>query len=259
MHTEKTNEVLSRSLKLNIGQYYKDAFEVYKKFPGGFIGMLLVSLLIYFATSFVPLVGFLMLPFIVALLHAGALIVIHKLKNGDSVQFGDFFSGFQQAGPILAVSVVVVCLTFIFAIPAIAYTFTITNNMESLAAFPIVILLLQIPCIVISLLYIFALYAVLFLRFDMWPAMEISRKVVMRKFFPVLGFCLLTYIICAFGILLTFGLGVFFFMPWAVASLSMLFEDWFQPRGSSLDVSVDSFGNTSQDLNTEADEKKAWE
>ncbi|HVD97833.1 MAG TPA: hypothetical protein VNB90_06480 [Cytophagaceae bacterium] len=263
MTKEELYAIAERPISFNLGKYMDEGFQVYKKFAGGFIGILLLSILIWFGLAIIPFIGAIALPFVALILHAGAIITIHKIRNNEHFEFSDFFSGFKKAGPIILWALFIYLLFMICMSPIIIVF--INENLAALGQGGSIpnpekwiwlMLLLFIPIMLIFVFYVFSLQVLVLLNDNVWVAMEASRRVVFKKFFPILGMLILLYIIYMIGTVITLGLGLFVLLPWTNATITMAFEDIFKPSVNQFEQQIDSFGTHQRDINTEAEEGK---
>ncbi len=134
-----------------LGEYLKTGWELFKRYPGGFIGFSLVYFLIQIALAIIPYVGWVASAALSPVLLMGYFIVSAKMLQGRSPQFGDFFLGFRFFFPLLLTALVGGLLT--------GFGW----------------LLLIIPGAYLMVGYLFAAALVVDRRLDFWPALELSR------------------------------------------------------------------------------------
>jgi hypothetical protein len=139
---------------------------------------------------------------------AGLLRYYLKLIRGEPVEFGDAFTGFSLA-PVQLMS-----LGFI-------------QNLLIILGFGLCI----VPGIYLAVAWHFSIILVIDKRLDFWPAMELSRKVVTRHWFVILGLVLLNGLISVAGICAV-CIGVIVTGPIAVGSLAYAYEDIFGHRAA---------------------------
>ncbi len=145
----------------------------------------------------------------VSTLFTGGLLRYYlKLVRGEPVEFGDAFSGFNLA-PVQLLS-----LGFI-------------QNLLIIAGLGLCL----VPGIYLAVAWSFSIFLVVDKRLDFWPAMELSRKVVARHWFVILGLVLLNGLVSMAG-LLACCVGAFVTGPIAVGSLVYAYEDLFGHRAA---------------------------
>jgi hypothetical protein len=192
-----------RSLQsLPLGDYFKTGWELFKQYPGGFIGFFLVNAALALILSAIPFLGWLLYFAVSPALIMGNFIVSAKLLQRQAPGFRDFFAGFQFFLPLLLLSLVTSILIAI-----------------GLA-------LLIIPGIYLAVAYLFAACLVIDRRLDFWPAMELSRRSVNPLWFGIFTFILLLVVVNLLGGLLL-GLGLLVTVPLSYCALTAAYADLF--------------------------------
>jgi len=102
-------------------------------------------------------------------------------------------------------------------------------------------LCLILPGIYLWIAWTFTLPLIVDRRLDFWSAMEVSRKMVTRHWWKLLGFVLVLALLKYAG-LLVFCLGIFITGPIAMASLMYAYEDIFGTAGRPADQPAAAFG-----------------
>lgn len=204
MRTRRPRDItplLSYGYRVNIGEYLGRGWDLLQPKLGIFAGYVLVLFGIGLALSFVPfVVGLIVNTIISPPLYAGLFIVAHKLILEEPVEFGDFFKGFEKFGVFLAAGLVSSLLTFLGT------------------------LLCIIPGIYLGIAYSFTLLFIIDQGLEFWPAMENSRKLVTRNFFPMFGFLLLLGLINLGGAILC-GLGLLLTVPLTYCAMTVAYMD----------------------------------
>jgi len=132
-------------------------------------------------------------------LSAGYYLTINKIRKGEVINFNNFFDGFHIFMPTMLVSM-------------------LSGLIISIG------MLLVLPGIFFSVIYLFAMPLVVFGRLDFWPAMESSRIIIMKNFWEALLFGLLIVAINILG-LLALGFGVLITIPLSYAMILMAYDD----------------------------------
>ena len=83
-----------------------------------------------------------------------------------------------------------------------------------------------LPGIYLLVVWMFALALVVDKRLDFWPAMELSRKVISKRWWKFLGFWLVLLLINVVG-LVPFGLGLLITVPISLAATMYAYEEVF--------------------------------
>ncbi len=245
--SEHTPEAIAqRRYQVRIGQYISEGWQIYSANAGGYIGFLLLSAFISGALSNVPGAGPVVNGIISGLLLAGYYFVGFKIARGQTPQFTNFFDGFKSnnflpifltnliSGLIINLFVVSASLLFMTASLPFVQRFLEGINAQApepdadIEAFlqvleqlppipdglpPILVLLgviLLLPGLYFGVAYSLAIPLVVEHKFDFWPALETSRRLISRDWFGffmlnftivlinVLGLCL-----CCVGLLVT--------------------------------------------------------
>lgn len=229
--------------------YLSQGWEIFKQNAGGFIGFLLICLVINLiltgpaafasdpeevstAAATWRSLGNSISSIISGPLLAGFLIVAFKILKRQTTTFGDFFKGFQNGRfvPIFLTSLVtglLIALSFfipLLILVAIAFALTRGGLTAAFAAGggsidPTIAFLLflgfllgLIAAIYLAVAYTFALPLVVERRLGFWQAIETSRKVIAKRWFSFFGFMLLLFLVNLVGALLC-GLGLLVTVP----------------------------------------------
>jgi uncharacterized membrane protein len=172
----------------HITDYLKDSWNLFRQYPGGFIGftaiLLGIGLVLNIIFSLFPtrsgiaiffllllswLLGALLTP-----LYGGFFTVPALLAQGQRPSFGDFFAGYHHFLHLFLVGLIA---PLIIAAGLILFT-------------PIGIYL--------GVSYLLALPLVLDRRVSFWSALEASRRAVWQNFFPILGLMVLLFTLMMF-------------------------------------------------------------
>jgi len=110
---------LSNRYSIDLGEWFQHARDNWGAVLGPMIGFMLIHFAIGAALTFIPLVGPLANLFIQPPLWAGYTIVCLAQLKGKSWSFGDFFSGFQRYGSLLANALLMALIGFVCMLPTI--------------------------------------------------------------------------------------------------------------------------------------------
>lgn len=187
---------------LPLGDYLKRAWDLFKRYPGGFVGFFLVYILIQLVFHFIPWVGGVASFAVGPALIMGNFIVSAKLLQNHSPQFSDFFLGFRFFIPLLLTAMIGGALTGIG------------------------LLLLIIPGIYLMVGYLFAASLVIDRRLDFWPALELSRRTVQPQWFSLFAFLLLLILLNLVGAALL-GVGLLISAPLTGCAVTVAYADIF--------------------------------
>jgi hypothetical protein len=87
-------------------------------------------------------------------------------------------------------------------------------------------LLFYVAIVCISVLWIFSFPLIIDRNLRFWDAMEISRRVIFKRFFPTLGLFIVIFLLSMAGLCCCY-LGIFFVLPFLCAAMSYAYEDIF--------------------------------
>jgi uncharacterized membrane protein len=203
-YTSHTNQEYS----VNIDQYFSRGWEIFKQYPWGFIGFLILTFVISIFCSILPapfgnskdgaagFVNFVLNP----IFSAGFYIVALQIAKNRPIDFSDFFRGFNQFLQIFLVYIVGAIL--------IAIGF----------------ILFIIPGIYLAVAYGFSSLFVIEKKLSFWSALEASRKLITKKWFSFLGLGIMLALLNLAGLLLL-GIGALVTIPLTVCIIVAAFED----------------------------------
>ncbi len=191
------------------GDYFRAGWEVFKKFPVGFIGYFILTILITFVLKFIPIIGPITSFVLAVPLNAGYFVVSAKLLKNQVPEFADFFSGFKSFSQLALLGIVSSIIIFIGFICLI------------------------IPGIYLAVSYVFALMLVLDRGLKFWPAMETSRRSVQTGWFKIFGFLLLLFLLNIVGIL-ALGVGLLVTAPLSHCIIAAAYDDIFGIKSAHL-------------------------
>lgn len=194
---------------VRVGDFFKIGWEIFKRYPGGFIGYFLVVTVISYLLDSVPRIGG-AIAFVLAVpLNAGFFVVSAKFLKNQVVEFADFFSGFKfllQLALLGVVSSILILIGFV---------------------------LLIVPGIYLVVGYAFAIMLVMDRGLDFWPAMETSRRSVQTRWFRIFSLFLLLLMLNLGG-LLALGVGLVVTVPLTHCILAAAYADIFGIRSAHL-------------------------
>lgn len=164
--------------------------------------------------GFLPIIGWAVGLLLGSVLHAGVLYMFIRRIRGEPVELGDMFAGFNVAlQPLILAGLLVSALT------AVGFVLCI------------------LPGIYLAVGYLFVLPLVIDKKLDFWPAMEVSRQVVHKHWWPMFLFVIVMLLIVCLGALAC-GLGLIIAMPVVFAAAMYVYEDLFGQRGADAAVAT---------------------
>lgn len=269
----KYQDIIDNGYSFDIGKYMSEGWELFKKGAWSFIGFTIVAFLIYFVVIFIPIIG-LIGPIILGALVGGIFIFCRNLLS-DKAEFGQFFQGFESIGQIFLYYLVLLVFflpvfglmfAFIFPFEIVPELFSgrpdpelVSRAMEEklangLGMFVIAYFAIIVLSVAISTLYTFAMPLIVDDKMSFWHAMETSRKVVSKKFFPIFGLLFILGLILAIGSTVTCLLGLLVLFPYMYCTIFAAYNDVFKPHDSTISNQIETFGTPEIDTNTEAED-----
>ncbi|MBY0470851.1 DUF975 family protein [bacterium] len=215
---------------MRAGDWFKEAFQEFKKDPLGCLLILLIYSVITFSTRMIPKLGVVFETLLHPLLIGGLMIGWNRLRIQGEVRAGDVFYGFQNKAKELF-TIGLLALPILGSIVAVMVTlFFLTTRLERFDAaamatamtdplfiFGLVVVALIITCYLILML--FAPLLVVFKDYKPWQAMKESANACMKHWWPLTVYSLWA-VLWFFVALIPLGLGLLVFVP--VASISFL-------------------------------------
>ena len=193
-------EVALNNYQFNFGEYLSKGWKVFAQNMGGFIGFTVVMILINMVLGVIPVIGQIATIVVGAPLMAGYYVVARKLMNDESTSFGDFFGGFDYFLPLFLASLV----SSIFIM--------------------IGMFLLLIPGIYLAVGYMFTSLVIINRELGFFEAVELSRKLITKKWFAFFGFSIVIMLINVVGLMLL-GVGLLFTLPFTVCAIAVAYDD----------------------------------
>jgi uncharacterized membrane protein len=188
--------------EVKVGDYFKAGWELFKKYPAGFIGYAALFIIIMIIANQVPVIHWLAGLILPTPLAAGFFVVSAKLLQNRTPEFTDFFGGFNFFLQLVLLGVV-------------------TSVFIGLG-----LILLIIPGIYLMVSYLFALMFVVDRGLDFWPAMETSRRSLQARWFSFFTLFLVIFFLNIGGLLLL-GVGLLVSLPLSYCILTVAYADIF--------------------------------
>jgi hypothetical protein len=231
---------------------FERGWEVFSKYMGGSIGIVVLFAVIIFAIILFSLIPFIGILFGLAsmilqpVLLGGLLYYFIKVNRGQNAMVGDLFSGFSRNfGGLFLVNLIQSLIILATMIPGMVLMGiaiggpimqAIRTNSEleiggaSVLLVIVGIFLLILPAIYLGVCWAFAIPLAADRRLSFWDAMQTSRKVVNKHWFQLFSFFFVVGIIADLGILLC-GVGILFTAPLAICIHMAAYEHLFGARG----------------------------
>ena len=193
------NEIINRGFTIDIGRCIGRGWDLVIKNFWLTVGVNFVICLTLAASGLIPF-GSLILAGVLA---GGLNWFFLKLMRGQKAGFEDAFAGFSLAFLQLMLGQIVMSLLGFVAF-----------------------LLCILPGIYLVVAWKFALPLIIDKRMDFWDAMELSRKVVTKRWWALFGLLVVNFLINLLGVIACL-IGVFVTMPITVAAVMYAYEDIF--------------------------------
>lgn len=187
-------------------------------------------------------------------------------------EFGQFFEGFKFFKPIskfyfiwllILIPITIVMVSSIFPVEFLPTLLSGDfDNMEYVMQDFIFSLSARIPLFLILMLVMMAVYILYSLTLPLivdgkmgaWEAMETSRKVVAKKFFHFFGLYFVVGLLVIVGGTITCFLGLLVLFPYMMCIQFTAYDRIFKPVQMENEDSLEAFGKSEQDVNTESEE-----
>jgi hypothetical protein len=196
-------EILARDYHLEIGRCVGRAWDVIRSNFWPAVGASFLVLLLQGALECVPFLGPAANLILGGVFLGGLYYFFLKLVRRQPAEIGDAFAGFRIAlVPLMLAGVVSTLLTTVGLV------------------------LCLVPGIYLAVAWVFALPLVADKGLDFWPAMELSRKVVTKHWWTILGLQLINLMILLAGVLCCV-VGVFVAVPVTCAAIACAYEEIF--------------------------------
>lgn len=212
-------------------EFLQDSFQMIKDRYWLFVGICAIALIL---ASYVPL-GILLGP-----MFCGIYLCFFKQMNGQDVEFGDLFKGFDFFLESFIVSILItlgtyffmaiVYLILIFGVFGAAFGASAMGN-EAGAVAGIVMVLSLLFCsffvlILVSILFVFSYPLIVEKGMKAVDAMTLSAKAVRNNFFGILMLMIVNSILAFFACLLCY-LPVFLVFPIIFGSMAIAYRKVF--------------------------------
>lgn len=239
--SELPADILSRDYQLDIGACIVSGWNLLKDNFGVVFGGCAIFMLIQMGMGVlgnIPLVGLLVTVaslIITGPLTGGVYYLLLKVIRRQATEVGEVFAGFRFAfGQLLAGYLVPALITGLSTVPGIALmAFSIFTMAQANAADALNLvlaglgfILLIVPATYLGVSWIFTLPLVMDKGLDFWTAMGVSRKMVGKHFWLVLGLIVVCALINMAGVFAC-CVGLFFSIPLVFSAFMYAYESIF--------------------------------
>ena len=203
-------EIIARDYRVDIGDCFSRSWNLVKDNFWLLVGATALISVISLGMQFIPALGHAAAVLFGFLLWGGLDLLFLRRLRGKPAEVGDVFAGFSLAFvPLMLASVVAHVLTFV------GFLLLVAPGIYLLVAW-----------------WMFVPLLILDKGLEFWAAMELSRKVVNKHWWPCFGLFLLSCLVGLVGSLAC-GVGIFFTLPIAVGATVCAYEDIFGKRPST--------------------------
>lgn len=197
----RAEQKLNDGYELNISEYLSKGFEIFKKYPLGFIGFFLLIGLVGSISQIHQILGLVTLILSPAM-TIGWFVVAKKIDDDEPFEFGDFFSGFKKVWPLTAAYLLISLLVIVGFV------------------------LLVIPGIYLAVAFSLALFPIYFSNLDITESLKITRKVITKRWFSFFLFLIVLILVNVLG-LIALGIGILVSAPVTYLALYAAYKDIF--------------------------------
>jgi len=224
---EQVDLAINKAYAFNFGEYISRGFSLVGKNPGLFLAFTFIYRLIITVCQIIPFLGPIASFVATPCLTAGFYLAANKQEQGETLEFGDFFKGFDFIGQLILISLIQGLAIIAIMVPiGVLMFFSISSTGGD--DFPVLMIglmfLLILPIIYLMVSWAMAPFLVLFHKMEAWPAMEASRKIVSSNWFMFFLF----YIVAGFIMMLGFlalGFGILYTFPAVACMYYAAFSD----------------------------------
>jgi hypothetical protein len=220
---QKIDLLIQQGYEMDAVECINQGWNIQKQNLGGFIGF---ALLFFFLVLLTLLCScFLGIPYLFqGNLATGYFIVTMKIQKNQTISFENFFDGFRNSNfsQIFLENLIIVAIHLFGYIPIYIIWYllgSIHDGANGGSQHPVLIifqflLLLWAACLTgfFNVLYTFAIPLIIDQRVEFWPAMELSRKIVLKRLGSFLLLHILMWLINVAAIF-TCGIGWLFTCP----------------------------------------------
>ncbi|WP_114752613.1 hypothetical protein [Pleomorphovibrio marinus] len=200
MNKEKLNLLIEQKQDFKIGETLKISWEMFKQYPGFSMGYALFILSVQFLfVLYIPDFLLVFTLFLAGPLLAGFFLAANKISQEETLEYPDFFKGFQYYIPLVLV-------------------WLVSQVLVAIGLFALVL-----PGIYLMVSYMFAMLAAIFFGLDFWSSLEFSRKLVHRNWLKFFMFGLSLALLNLAGALV-FLVGLAITLPLTYYAIYIVFE-----------------------------------
>lgn len=227
-------QVMARDYSVDIGGCISRAWQLTKTHFWLLVGASFVVHACQGAAGAIPILGYCTGPILQGPLIGGLYLLYLKLARNEQAEFGEAFSGFSNFLPLMLASVVMTIVMYAWFIPAlVCFGFAAKSNNESLMIIAAGLGVLGLPgAAYFWIAWIFAFLLIMDKKCSFWTAMSISRKVVNKCWWGMLGLFIVVILLQIVGFL-ALCLGILVSITLIYGSIVYAYEDIFHTNAQN--------------------------
>ena len=222
------------------GSWIAEAWGLFKRQPGLWIGMALLVFIIFIGASMIPLLG-MFTGIFWPVFMAGFAIGARTIERGGEMELGHLFAGFQQRfGALVAVGAIAFLLSMVITIAVFgvmgfgAWSAMKANDPAVMAGMGLTAVLAGLVVTALLLPVMMAMWfapvLVVFHELGAWEAMKQSFSGCLKNILPFLWYSVLLVLLSILAAI-PIGLGFLILWPVIMASLYTAYRDiYLKPR-----------------------------
>ncbi len=217
------------------------SFELWKANFLPLVGVTVLALVVQFVANMIPVLGFLSSVLLTGVFTGGIYYYYLGKMRGEPREVGDVFAGFTKGFVPLMLAGLIMNL-LMFALIAVFFTPLFLAlvqagmgaspenfQMPALSGFALGWMMVGfIPLVYFAVSWIFAYALVIDQGLGPWTALEVSRRVITRRWFSMFFLLILAGILAMLGIIGLF-IGIIFTIPLAYGAILYAYEDLCRP------------------------------
>jgi hypothetical protein len=239
--------ILQREFRIEIGDCLTRAWKLFSTQPGLIIGATLLSGVVFLGVWIISTLLGLVIPFggqVIMMIFSGPMIggliwFYIRLARNEPAQASDVFAGFRrQFAQLLLASLIQGLINLACMLPFGAVVVIMLISMGNrgpsgamavglVTAIVFGMLLAVTAIMYLSTIWTFSMMLIVDKGYRFWPAMQLSRKLVMKRFWMTLAFILVAGIIMSAGMFACL-VGMVVTVPLYYAMKVFLYEDNFR-------------------------------
>lgn len=213
------NPLIEQGYTLDVGECVRRSWDIFKKNAGNFVGITFLYTAVVGLAGRIDFIGPIVSMFLSPLFVTGIAYSAYRILHGETPSFNDFFGSLRDWLQLGLGSFLTTIFTFI------GFVFLI------------------IPGIYLAVAFSMTPFLIFFSRFEFWPAMELSRKIVSRNWMSFFMLMLAAIGVNILGVL-ALGIGVFVSIPVSMIMYYVAFDQLMSqlPEGGQFSEEIESIG-----------------